>query len=99
MTDSRERTPSPRPERRQTQFLTVITRDEAVERFRSHLTLAPLGQERVSLHDTLGRVLAQDVVANIDVPAFDRSNVDGFAVQAKDTFGAMEEAPRVVMPN
>jgi putative molybdopterin biosynthesis protein len=44
-------------------------------------------------------VLADDVVAEVDVPGFDRSNVDGFAVQAGDTFGAMEEAPRTVALN
>ncbi len=35
-----------------------------------------------------------DVVSPVDVPSFDRSNVDGFAVVAEDTFGASEEAPR-----
>src|SRR4029079_2403092 len=34
------------------------------------------------------------VVAPVDVPSFDRSNVDGFAVVAEDTYGASEEAPR-----
>ena len=47
----------------------------------------------------LNRVLAEDVVAEVDVPGFDRSNVDGFAVQASDTFGAMEETPRTVRLN
>ncbi len=79
---------------RQTQFLSVITRDEATERFRRHLTLAPLGDETVALADGLGRVLGGDVVAAVDVPGFDRSNVDGFAVQAADTFGAGEEDRR-----
>jgi putative molybdopterin biosynthesis protein len=76
---------------RQTQFLTVITRDEATERFRRHLKLEPLGHEAVSLADALNRVLSDDVIAEVDVPGFDRSNVDGFAVQASDTFGAGEE--------
>ena len=84
---------------RQTQFLTVISRDEATERFRRHLTLQALGVESVSLGAALGRVLAEDVVADVDVPGFDRSNVDGFAVQAADTFGATEEAPRHVQRN
>ena len=75
----------------QSQFLDVITRDEATQRFQRHLTLAPLGQERVALGAALHRVLAEDVVAGIDVPGFDRSNVDGFAVQAADTHGAQEE--------
>jgi len=78
----------------QTQFLDVITRDEATARFRRHLRLAPLGRETVPLAAALGRVLATDVVAPVDVPAFDRSNVDGFAVVASDTFNAMEERPR-----
>ena len=81
---------------RQTQFLTVISRDEATERFRRHLKLAPLGFETVTLGAALGRVLADDVIAEVDVPGFDRSNVDGFALQAADTFGATEESPRHV---
>src|SRR4051812_11566869 len=72
-------------DRGQTQFLTVITRDEATARFQAHLRLAPLGEETLPLAQALGRILANDVVADIDVPAFDRSNVDGFALQAGDT--------------
>ncbi|MDH6166470.1 putative molybdopterin biosynthesis protein [Variovorax boronicumulans] len=80
----------------QSQFLDVVTRDEAERRFREHLKLAPLGRETVPLHEALGRVLADDVIAPIDVPGFDRSNVDGFAVQAADTWGAMEEQVRTL---
>ena len=47
----------------------------------------------------MNRVLAEDVIAGVDVPGFDRSNVDGFAVQAKDTFGAMEESPHRARTN
>ncbi len=87
------------PAGRQTQFLTVITRDEATERFRRHLRLEPLGHETVALAEALNRVLTDDVIAGVDVPAFDRSNVDGFAVQSSDTFGAGEEEVRQVAPN
>ncbi len=83
----------------QSQFLNVVSRDEATARFREHLRLAPLGEESVPLAQALGRVLARDVAADIDVPGFDRANVDGFAVQAQDTFGAMEEAPRTLRLN
>ncbi|QHE84562.1 molybdopterin biosynthesis protein [Hydrogenophaga sp. BPS33] len=78
----------------QSQFLHVVTRDEAEQRFREHLSLTPLGKENLALVQALGRVLAVDVTAPIDVPGFDRSNVDGFAVQAADTWGAMEEQER-----
>jgi putative molybdopterin biosynthesis protein len=90
---------SPEPQSGQTQFLTVISRDEASARFRQHLRLAPLGAETVPLAEALNRVLAEDAVAEVDVPGFDRSNVDGFALVASDTFGAMEEKPRTVRPN
>ena len=78
---------------RQSQFLEVIGRDEAEKKFHAHLNLAPLGVETVSLAESLGRVLAEDVIAKIDVTSFDRSNVDGFAVHAADTYGADEENP------
>jgi putative molybdopterin biosynthesis protein len=79
---------------RQEQFLEVITRDEATARFHRHLRLAPLAVERVPLGLALGRVLACTIVSGVDVPGFDRSNVDGFAVISSDTYGASETAPR-----
>ncbi|HEY4361193.1 MAG TPA: molybdopterin biosynthesis protein [Bryobacteraceae bacterium] len=80
----------------QEQFLQVLDRDEAERRFRAVLDLAPRDIERVPLEAALGRVLAAHVVSPVDVPSFDRSNVDGFAVVAEDTFGASEEVPRRV---
>ena len=94
-------TPSPRTVRaaKQQQFLKVVDRDTAQSTFHSHLTLEPLGAENVPLKNGLGRVLAYDITSEIDVPGFDRSNVDGFAVQAADTYGAMEEQPRQLVLN
>jgi putative molybdopterin biosynthesis protein len=83
----------------QDQFLDVIDRDEAEHRFRAALDLRPLEAEDVALADALHRVLARDVVAPLDVPSFDRSNVDGFAVRAEDTFGASEDQPRALRLN
>jgi putative molybdopterin biosynthesis protein len=80
----------------QEQFLQVLDRDEAERRFRAAIDLSPLGTEAIPLDTALGRVLAFDVVSPVDVPSFDRSNVDGFAVVAEDTFGASEEVPRSV---
>jgi len=78
----------------QQQFLDVIDRDEAERRFRAAIRLQPLGEESVSLADALSRALARDIVAACDVPSFDRSNFDGFAVRAVDTYGASEEVPK-----
>jgi putative molybdopterin biosynthesis protein len=81
---------------KQDQFLHVLDRDEAERRFHAVLDLRPLEPEDVALGAALGRVLAGDVVAPLDVPGFDRSNMDGFAVRAEDTFGASEEQPRTL---
>ncbi len=78
---------------KQRQFLDVVVESEAHRRFdaaTAHLSRTP---ENVPLDEALGRVLFSDVRARIDVPAFDRSNVDGFAVRAADTFGAEELEP------
>ncbi len=78
---------------KQEQFLQVLPADEARRRWFDALGPRPLAPEAVGLADALGRVLAEDVSAPGNVPAFDRSNVDGFAVRAKDTYGASEAEP------
>ncbi len=78
---------------KQKQFLEVLDRDEAEKRWRERIDAATLAGERIGLDHALGRVLAEDVRSPVDVPGFDRSNMDGFAVRAADTFGASEEEP------
>jgi putative molybdopterin biosynthesis protein len=82
--------------RDQEQFLEVVDRDVAEQRWWNALRPAPLTAETVPLYEALGRVLAGDVTAAIDVPAFDRSNVDGYALHAEETYGAAEESPRTL---
>ena len=84
---------------RQEQFLEVVSAEEARARFQKHIDLTPLAAERVSLGDALTRVLAHDVVAAVDAPPFDRSNVDGFALRAADTIGAGDHNPKTLILN
>ncbi len=79
---------------RQEQFLEVVSAEEARVRFERHLDLTPLAGEEVALADALNRALAADVVAAVDAPPFDRSNVDGFALRAADSTGASDVAPK-----
>ena len=51
------------------------------------------GTEEVSLREARGRVLAERIDAGLDVPGFDRASMDGYAVRARDTFGADEADP------
>jgi putative molybdopterin biosynthesis protein len=84
---------------RQEQFLEVISPDEAQRRFRAHIDLSPQGVETRSLAEALSRVLAADLIAPVDAPPFDRSNVDGFALRAADTLGASDGAPKRLLLN
>jgi putative molybdopterin biosynthesis protein len=78
---------------RQEQFLEVVSAEDARASFGRHLDLTLLPAECVALAAALTRVLASDVTAPIDVPSFDRANVDGFALRAADTAGASDTAP------
>ena len=62
---------------------------EEVESFLASRVRA-LPSEGVALLDCVGRVLAEDVAAAVDVPGFPRSAMDGYAVRGEDTFGASE---------
>ncbi len=82
--------PAPRPDIEQEQFLTILSREEALSRFEAALFPRPIAMEQRPLADALGLALAEDVVAPIDVPPFDRANVDGFAVRSADLAEAGE---------
>ncbi|WP_079607087.1 molybdopterin biosynthesis protein [Bradyrhizobium erythrophlei] len=82
----------------QDQFLTILSREDALERFEAALFPRPIPSEPRPVADVLGCALAVDIVAPIDVPPFDRSNVDGFAVRSADLARASEAAPvRVIL--
>jgi len=75
-------------------FLTVISVADAVavaER------IAPaLKTESVPVEQSAGRVLASDIAADTDIPGFDRSVVDGYAVRSADTIGASDSVPALL---
>ena len=55
-----------------------------------------LGEETIPLEETLGRILSRDVFSPDDLPGFFRSTMDGYALRAKDTFGATETIPALI---
>jgi molybdopterin molybdotransferase len=70
----------------------MISFSEAQALLRSHLLTLPA--VRAPLDQCLGRVLARPAVSDIDMPPFDRSAMDGYAVRSADLAGATPEAPR-----
>ncbi|MGA2289811.1 molybdopterin biosynthesis protein, partial [Bradyrhizobium sp.] len=97
MTDAR--LPKVRDSLDQDQFLTILSREEALRLFDAALFPRAIPSEPRRLADALGYALAEDIVARIDVPPFDRSNVDGFAVRSADLASAGEATPVRLMLN
>ena len=74
-------------------FRNLLTFDEAKKLLKQAFDAKPVGVETVSISEAHDRVLAQDLVAGLNIPPFSRSTVDGYAVKAADTFGASEDQP------
>ncbi|NWF87185.1 molybdopterin molybdenumtransferase MoeA [Candidatus Bathyarchaeota archaeon] len=74
-------------------FRKLLTLDEAQQAINKHSTPKPLGVEKIPLLKAHNRVLAEDIIALMDIPPFSRSTVDGYAVKAEDTYGAEENKP------
>src|SRR6266849_28885 len=91
--------PKSRDSVEQDQFLTILSREDALARFEAALFPRALPCETRGLADALGCALAEDIVAPLDVPPFDRSNVDGFAVRSADLAAADEATPVRLMLN
>jgi len=77
-------------------FKKLINIDEALSIFLKALKLKKLPATTISLQSAMGQVLADDVVAKTDLPNFDRSAVDGYAIRAQDSFEASQFNPKVL---
>jgi molybdopterin molybdotransferase len=71
-------------------FFKVLAPQEA---FRRLLAVEPVGTERIPSVEGRARVLADDLHSAVDLPHFHRAAMDGYAVKAKDTFGASQSLP------
>jgi molybdenum cofactor synthesis domain-containing protein len=74
-------------------FRKLMTFDEAKKAISNHFKPVSLGEEEAVLLEAFNRVLNQDVVSTLDIPPFNRSTVDGYALKSEDTFGADENEP------
>ncbi|NMC13943.1 MAG: molybdopterin molybdotransferase MoeA [Chloroflexi bacterium] len=74
------------------EFLNLLLPSQALNKLSEAISFKP-SEEIVSTKDALGRVISHPVIAPHPLPTFSRSAVDGYAVKARDTFGASESAP------
>ena len=71
-------------------FFKVKTVEEVLELIRG---FEPVSEERIPLQNSFSRVLSRDILSPEDLPGFQRSSVDGYAIKAGDSFGASESLP------
>src|SRR4030042_862479 len=69
----------------------MITVEEALDKILPYIE--PLGFEKVSILEALGRVIAEDIYANRDIPPLDNSGMDGYAVRSEDIRDADQNHP------
>ncbi len=75
------------------EFLTLLPPDEARDLLISHLPPPRIDSELIDVSSSLGRILAEAIIAPHPLPDFQRTTVDGYAVRAQDTFGASDSLP------
>ena len=71
-------------------FFKVLAPQDALQLL---LSVEPVGTERIASVKGRARVLAEDLYSAVDLPHFHRAAMDGYAVKAKDTFGASQSLP------
>ena len=74
----------------------VVSREDAQRVLNEHFVIPALSVDEIPISSALGRVLASGFVSPSDLPEFDRSTMDGYAVRSADTFGAAESRPALL---
>lgn len=77
-------------------FKETAKAERALEKLFDNVTIARLSSELVPIDKALCRVLAEDLVSEVNIPRHDRSAMDGYAVVAKDTFGSSQTSPALL---
>lgn len=72
------------------EFFKVTDLDDALE---LRFGFKRLAQEEIPIYESTGRILAEDIESDVDLPDFSRAIMDGFAVRAASTFGASDGNP------
>ena len=79
-----------------TELFKLMSVEQAWEVFINHIPVLPIKPEDIPVVSSLQRVIARDIKSDVNVPDFGRSTMDGFAVRARDTFGASESMPAML---
>lgn len=78
-------------------MLNVVSLEEAINITKKEFSFFVPETEKINISHSLGRVIAKDIISTENIPSFNRSTVDGYAVISSDTFGAGESMPSMLM--
>ncbi len=78
-------------------FFNVVSVEEARNKVMEAFEDYMFEKEEVPLLEATHRVLGEDIVSHMDVPEFNRSTVDGFAIKSKESHGASESMPTLLI--
>ncbi len=74
----------------------VVSREDALKTLDEHFMVPSPASETIHISHSLGRVTAEETASPEDLPEFNRSTMDGYAVRSVDTFGAAESRPALL---
>lgn len=74
-------------------LLKVDTIQQVLDKMQHHFAGLSLGTELVNIEEAVNRTAAEEITSRYNIPDFNRSTVDGYAIIASDTFGANESIP------
>ncbi|MBR2455200.1 MAG: molybdopterin molybdotransferase MoeA [Clostridia bacterium] len=74
-------------------MLKVVSSEDALNMVKTQFDFLKAEKENVSISNCLGRILFEDIFSVENIPAFNRSTVDGYALRASNTFGSSESSP------
>jgi molybdenum cofactor synthesis domain-containing protein len=69
--------------------------EEALTKLLDAVRMQPLSTEKVGLSEALGRVLAKDAYSKVNIPSYDKTFIDGYAINPQDTAGASTAKPAI----
>lgn len=75
-------------------FSRLTPLDVVLEKLFSRTQLNPI--EEISINESLNRILATDIISEMDIPPFNRSAMDGYAIKAEDSFNASPKNPKKI---
>lgn len=73
-------------------FSRLTSLEDAMEKLFSKIDLNPI--EEIEIKEALNRILAEDIISEMDIPPFNRSAMDGYTIKAEDSFGASPKNPK-----